>query len=127
MDKITTEARSRNMARIRAKNTDPELKIRRLLYSQGFRYRIHHPLKGKPDIVFPKKKIAIFVNGCFWHGHGCKVDHVSKSNPAYWTDKIARNKERDKEVYKFLTKEGWKVITIWECEDISKLSIFNIL
>lgn len=133
MDKITSETRSRNMSRIRSKNTTPELKLRKLLYSQGYRYRIYYPLKGKPDIVFPKKKIAVFVNGCFWHGHGCKVDHVSKSNSAYWTSKITKNKERDKEVNEFLTKEDWKVITVWECEvkewvnDLEGSSSYNLL
>jgi len=116
MDKITSEARSRNMSKIRAKNTLPELKVRRYLYSKGYRYRIHYSLKGKPDIVFPKKKIAIFINGCFWHGHGCKIDHVSKSNSIFWNNKIENNKERDKKVIKFLTNSGWNVIILWECE-----------
>lgn len=116
MDKITSEARSRNMSRIKAKNTNPELKVRRILYSQGYRYRIHYPLKGKPDIVFPKKKIAVFVNGCFWHGHGCKVDHISRTNSSYWNSKIAKNKRRDKQINRFLKALGWNVITLWECD-----------
>lgn len=116
MDKITTEARSRNMSKIKAKDTLPELKIRKLLYSKGYRYRIHYPLKGKPDIVFPKKKIAVFVNGCFWHGHGCKVDHIPKTNSSYWNRKIAKNKKRDIQINGFLKALGWNVITLWECE-----------
>ncbi len=116
MDKITTEVRSRNMSKIKAKDTLPELKIRKLLYSKGYRYRIHYPLKGKPDIVFPKKKIAVFVNGCFWHGHGCKVDHISKTNSSYWNSKIAKNMNRDIQTNGFLKALGWKVITLWECE-----------
>lgn len=116
MDKINSEARSRNMSRIKSKNTDPELKLRRHLYSQGYRYRIHCSLKGKPDIVFPKQKIVIFVHGCYWHGHGCKVDHIPKSNTEFWNNKIAKNKERDKVTKKVLTKSGWKVLTIWECK-----------
>jgi DNA mismatch endonuclease, patch repair protein len=122
MDKITSEARSRNMSKIKAKNTKPELKVRSILYSQGYRYRIHYPLEGKPDIVFPKKKVAIFVNGCFWHGHGCKIDHVSKSNSEFWLNKISNNKERDKKINQNLTNEGWKVLTIWECDKLSDIS-----
>lgn len=120
MDKITTEARSRNMSKIKAKNTKPELKIRQILYSQGYKYRIHYPLKGKPDIVFTKKKVAVFINGCFWHGHGCKLDHVSKSNSEFWDNKIKRNKNRDKLIQKTLKSEGWKIFVIWECELLPK-------
>src|SRR3989344_1575669 len=98
MDKIDAATRSRNMARIKAKNTKPELLLRKLLFSSGYRYRLHYRLKGKPDIVFPKKKVAIFVNGCFWHGHGCKVDHISKSNTDFWIQKIDKNRNRDIEV-----------------------------
>lgn len=116
MDKITAEVRSWNMSKIKAKDTIPELKIRKLLYSKGYRYRIHYPLKGKPDIVFPKKKIAIFVNGCFWHGHGCKVDHISRTNSSYWNSKIAKNKKRDIQINKFLKAVGWNVVTLWECD-----------
>lgn len=116
MDKIDAKTRSKNMSRIKSTNTNPELKVRKLLYSKGFRYRIHYPLKGKPDIVFPKKRIALFINGCFWHGHGCKIDHVPKSNSPFWISKIEKNRSRDKEVNKLLTKEGWKIITLWECE-----------
>lgn len=116
MDKINSEARSRNMSRIRSKNTDPEIKLRKHLYSQGYRYRIHYSLQGKPDIVFPKQKIAIFVHGCYWHGHGCKVDHIPKSNTEFWNNKITKNKERDKVTKKVLTKSGWKVLIIWECK-----------
>lgn len=115
MDKITPEARSRNMSRIKSKNTKPELILRKLLFSKGFRYRIHYPLPGKPDIVFPKKKIAIFVNGCFWHGHGCKNDHISKTNSNSWKEKIKNNKKRDLKALNLLKKEKWKTLTLWEC------------
>lgn len=116
MDKISIDARSKNMAKIKAKNTKPELSVIKLLYSKNYRYRIHYSLKGKPDIVFPKAKIAVFVHGCYWHGHGCKVDHISKSNTEFWNKKIVTNKARDKKVLKQLRGEGWKVFVIWECD-----------
>ncbi|KKQ85190.1 MAG: Patch repair protein [Candidatus Woesebacteria bacterium GW2011_GWB1_38_8] len=132
MDTIDAKRRSRNMARIKAKNTKPELILRKYLSANGYKYRIHFNLKGKPDIVFLKKKVAIFVNGCFWHGHGCKVDHTAKSNLDFWNAKISKNKERDILNNKALTSEGWNVFIIWEC-DIRKNSpetykdLFNIL
>lgn len=116
MDKISAKARSKNMSRIKSKNTKPELILRKYLYGLGKRYRLHYPLPGKPDITFPSKKIAVFVNGCFWHGHGCKVDHLPKSNTKFWTEKIIKNKERDFKVKNKLKKLGWKVIVVWECE-----------
>lgn len=116
MDTISKSERSRNMSRIKSKNTGPELKLRKLLASRGFRYRVHSPLLGKPDIVFPSKRLAIFINGCFWHGHGCKVDHKSKSNELFWTTKIIKNKLRDKKNIELLKKDGWKSLVIWECE-----------
>lgn len=116
MDKVTVEVRSRNMARIKGKNTKPELSVRKLLTSKGYRYRIHTQLYGRPDIVFPKSKVAVFVHGCYWHGHGCKVDHISKSNVEFWNQKIARNKERDKKNLAKLRKEGWSSIILWECK-----------
>ena len=116
MDKVTPEVRSRNMSRIRSKNTSPELILRKLLFSKGYRFRIHYKLPGKPDIVFPKKKIAIFVHGCFWHGHGCKIDHLSKTNSEFWNVKIKNNKARDRKVVSLLRNEGWKVLIFWECK-----------
>jgi len=119
MDKISAGDRSRNMSRIRGKDTRPELLIRRELWRIGLRYRLHYGIHGRPDLVFLKKKIAIFVNGCFWHGHGCKNDHPAKSNSEYWRTKIAANKCRDKKNRKLLGDTGWRVIVIWEC-DIEK-------
>lgn len=104
------------MALIKSKNTKPELMLRKALYKLGYRYRIHYPLIGKPDIVFPSKKMALFVHGCFWHGHGCKNDHIPKSNKKFWHSKIEINKKRDFNVMESLTKLGWKTIIIWECE-----------
>lgn len=116
MDKVSKEVRSRNMSLIRTKNTQPELLIRKELYKLGLRYRIHYSLPGKPDIVFPSKKLAIFVQGCFWHGHGCKVDHIPRSNKKFWFTKIINNKMRDIKNSEKLNKLGWKIITTWECE-----------
>jgi DNA mismatch endonuclease (patch repair protein) len=116
MDKIDRKIRSRNMAHIKSKNTSPELLVRRKLFSLGYRYRIHYKLPGKPDIVFPRNKIAIFINGCFWHGHNCKVDHKPKSNINYWEKKIANNRVRDAiNICKIKTMK-WKILTIWECQ-----------
>ena len=117
MDKISPEARSRNMSRIRGKNTEPEKYIRRLLYHAGFRYRIHYKdLPGKPDVYFSKYRTVLFINGCFWHRHlGCRFATTPKSNREFWESKFARNVERDKAAYEKLEKEGYKVIVIWEC------------
>ncbi len=106
------------MAAIRAKNTKPEILVRKFLWSRGFRYRLNHPrLPGKPDIVLRKYRTCIFVNGCFWHGHeGCKYYVVPKSNTDFWKKKIARNKERDLEVQRTLSAMGWRSITLWECQ-----------
>ena len=117
MDRITSGSRSRNMSRIKSKNTKPEIKLRRLLYSLGFRYRIHYNLPGKPDVVFIKKKIAIFVNGCFWHGHeGCKESHIPKTHSKFWENKILKNKDRDIKNIGNLKKGGWSALTFWECD-----------
>lgn len=115
MDKVNGETRSRNMSLIRAKNTQPELLVRKALHKLGFRYRIHYPLPGKPDITFPSKKIAVFIHGCFWHGHGCKFDHKPKTNKLFWSSKITKNKERDLKNNKKLKEKGWQVIIVWEC------------
>lgn len=117
-DVHTTEVRSFNMSRIRAKDTKPELIVRRFLFSQGFRYRLHDKkLKGKPDIVLAKYKTVIFIQGCFWHGHeGCRYFVVPKTRSEWWVDKINTNKSKDEVAFKELTDKGWKVLTIWECE-----------
>lgn len=117
MDKISPEARSRNMSKIRGKNTEPEKYIRRLLYHAGFRYRIHYKdLPGKPDVYLSRYKTVLFINGCFWHRHeGCRYATMPKSNTEFWMSKFRRNVERDKAVYEMLGSEGYKVIVIWEC------------
>lgn len=112
------ESRSWNMSRIRSKNTKPELIIRKLLYRNGFRYRLHVPsLPGKPDIVFFKAKKVIYVNGCFWHGHDCKRGcYVPKTNTEYWRNKIQSNKQRMNNNIELMQSSGWRVLILWECQ-----------
>lgn len=142
-DHCTPEQRHRNMAAIRAKDTKPEIIVRKYLWSRGFRYRLNHPrLPGKPDIVLRRYRTCVFVNGCFWHGHNiaaldgkgeglepksdsllvmqemqnsecCKIPHTNRE---FWMRKIVRNKERDVEVQKKLASMGWHSVTVWECE-----------
>lgn len=106
------------MAAIKGKDTKPEMIVRKYLFSRGLRFRVQvKKLPGTPDIVLPKYKTAIFVNGCFWHGHeGCKYFRLPKSNVEFWREKIERNIERDRESMKALFDLGWKVIRVWECE-----------
>lgn len=112
------EIRSFNMSRIRSKDTRPELLVRRFLHSKGFRYRLHSKhLPGRPDIVLPRYKAAIFVHGCFWHSHGgCKTAHIPSSNQDYWINKLNRNMARDAEHQQKLQALGWRVLIVWECE-----------
>ena len=117
-DTMTPEQRHRCMSHIRSKATKPELKVRRWLWHHGYRYRLNvKSVPGKPDIVMRPYRTAIFVNGCFWHGHeGCKTFKMPKSNTAFWEAKIARNRKRDQENYRVLQENGWQVIVIWECQ-----------
>ena len=117
-DVHTPEQRSYNMSRIRGKNTKPEELVRKYLFSQGFRYRKNDArLPGKPDIVLPKYKTVIFVNGCFWHAHeGCKYFVWPKNNAEFWKKKIEGNIVRDKKTRQQLEDLGWKVLIVWECE-----------
>lgn len=116
-DNLTKEIRSKNMSHIRSTNSKPEEIVRKYLFSKGFRYRKNDKsLPGCPDIVLPKYHTLIFVNGCFWHKHNCGRFVWPASNTEYWTQKINRNLERDKENYKKLTEAGWKVLVVWECE-----------
>ena len=118
VDHLTKEKRSWNMSRIRSKDTKPEVAVRSLLHRMGYRFRLHcKHLPGKPDIVLPRYNTAIFVHGCFWHGHKrCKRSNIPKSNQTYWLSKIQRNIERDRDHQKKLKGTGWNVIIIWECE-----------
>lgn len=117
-DNHSPEVRSYNMSRIRSSNTKPEEIVRKYLFSKGFRYRKNDKrLPGKPDIVLPKYKTVIFINGCFWHKHtGCKYFSWPKSNIEYWENKITRNVQRDSENYEKLKAMGWRVLIVWECE-----------
>lgn len=117
-DVHSVSTRSYNMSRIRNKNTKPEILVRKYLFSKGFRYRINDKrLTGKPDIVLPKYKTVIFVNGCFWHGHdNCRYFTIPKTRTEWWLEKINRNKLKDIENTNKLESSGWKVITIFECE-----------
>ncbi len=112
------EQRSYNMSQIRSRNTKPEELVRKYLFSQGFRYRKNDSrLPGKPDIVLPKYRTVIFVNGCFWHGHeGCRYFVWPKNNAEFWIDKITGNIQRDKRNHHLLAEQGWRVIEVWECE-----------
>ena len=115
---MTPEQRFKCMSHNRAKNTGPELSLRYALWHQGFRYRINDKrLPGRPDIVLPKYRTVIFVHGCFWHGHkDCKYYTVPKTNTDFWVAKVARNQERDQEVWRKLEAKGWNVIIVWECQ-----------
>jgi len=118
VDKLTQKERSANMRRIHSRDTSPEWKVRRLVHSMGFRYRLHvRPLPGCPDLVFPRLRKIIFVHGCFWHPHGrCQYSHVPKSNLDYWLPKLESNRRRDKQNLAALRRLGWKVLTVRECE-----------
>lgn len=117
-DVHSQETRSYNMSRIKAKDTKPELLVRKYLFCKGFRYRVNvKDLPGKPDIVLPKYKTVIFIHGCFWHGHeGCKYFVIPKTRTEWWTEKIRKNKERDQQEHEALRKTGWNIITVWECQ-----------
>ena len=115
-DKMTPEQRHRCMSHIRGRDTKPELVVRRWLWHQGFRYRLYvKSLPGRPDIVMRKWRTAIFVNGCFWHGHDCQR-HRPATNAQFWQDKITRNRERDARNLAELHAAGWNVIVVWECQ-----------
>ena len=119
-DTISKEQRSANMRAIRNKDMKPELCVRRAAHAMGYRFRLHRrDLPGKPDLVFPGRHKAIFVHGCFWHQHGCKLSNKPASNVDFWEKKFNRNKERDKENLVACKELGWKVLTIWECEVLS--------
>jgi DNA mismatch endonuclease (patch repair protein) len=118
VDRLDSKRRSDNMRRIGPKDTTPEMSVRRLVHSLGFRYRLHcRDLPGKPDLVFPARKMVIFVNGCFWHRHpGCPYAYTPKTRVEFWTAKLEGNSERDLRNLKLLEEEGWKALTVWECE-----------
>ncbi len=117
-DVFTPEQRSAVMRAVPGKNTSAEMRVRRLLTRMGLRYRLHRrDLPGSPDVVFPGRRLALFVHGCFWHGHDCpRGARTPKTNTAYWTAKIARNRTRDLAASDALQAQGWRVAVVWECE-----------
>jgi len=117
-DPFSPEERSDVMRAVRSKDTTPEIADRHLLHSLGYRYRLHRKnLPGKPDIVFPRRRMAIFVHGCFWHGHCCRRGkRIPVTNREYWERKIVRNKVRDTETRRRLAALGWKTLVVWECK-----------
>jgi DNA mismatch endonuclease, patch repair protein len=129
MDIFTKHKRSEIMRHVKSKHTRPEVIVRRLLFSLGYRYRIHYTaLPGSPDIVFTKRKKVIFIHGCFWHRHqGCRISKVPKSNTAYWLPKLERNASRDIAVVKVLRSLGWDVKVLWECQIKDKQALQNVV
>ena len=125
---MTPEQRFKCMSHNRAKNTGPELSLRHALWRQGFRYIVNdNRLPGRPDIVLPKYRTVIFVHGCFWHGHkDCKYYTVPKTNTEFWMAKVARNQERDQEVWRKLEAKGWVVVIVWECQ-LKKANLENTI
>ena len=117
-DTLSQEDRSKLMSKIRSKNTKIEIKVRKYLFANGFRFRVNDKrYPGHPDVVLPKYKTIIFINGCFWHGHqNCQIAHIPKSNSEFWITKIKRNTDNDEKHTSFLESHGWHVITLWECQ-----------
>jgi len=117
MDRVSKKRRSKIMGAIKSENTKPELAVRSSLYKMGYGFRLHRKdLPGTPDVVLPKYGTVIFVNGCFWHQHGCDRTSMPKTNKKFWNDKFIKNKERDKNNKVQLEKMGWKVVVVWECD-----------
>lgn len=115
-DRLTPEQRRLNMRHVRTKNTKPELTVRRLLHAQGLRFRLHRSdLPGHPDIVLPRHRVAMFVHGCFWHGHGCSLFRMPATRTEFWSAKIANNRRRDRNSVDALTAAGWRSMWVWEC------------
>lgn len=115
MDTKTPEQRSRNMAAVKNKNTGLEIKLRKALWQAGLRYRLNYKLEGKPDLVFPSKKVAVFCDGCFWHG--CPTcGTIPRQNRDFWMSKLQKNKDRDKHITEKLSEMGWKVKRYWGCQ-----------
>ncbi|MBI5722748.1 MAG: DNA mismatch endonuclease Vsr [Planctomycetes bacterium] len=127
-DMVSAVRRSQIMARIKGMDTVPEIMVRRVLHRMGYRFRLHvSELPGKPDIVMPRHKLVVLVNGCFWHGHKCSDGHRPKSNTEYWIRKLDRNIVRDKQTKRLLRKKGWRVVTIWTCQCREKNKIESII
>ncbi|MBF6150214.1 very short patch repair endonuclease [Nocardia nova] len=125
----TAEQRSRTMRAVRSQDTAPEMTVRRFLHAAGLRYRLHDKgLPGKPDLVFPRRRVALFVHGCFWHQHpGCPAARRPATNTEYWTRKLDGNTARDARRVAELKSQGWIVITIWECETRDQAALDHLL
>lgn len=126
MDRLSPSDRSRLMGKVRGKDTSPEMAVRKAAHALGYRFRLHRRgLPGSPDLVFPGRRKAIFVHGCFWHRHpGCRLASMPKTRVEFWQAKFARNVERDAEVEGKLRADGWDVLTVWQCEtrDVERLT-----
>lgn len=115
-DIVDPATRSRMMSSIRGKDTQPEILVRKALHARGYRYRLHvKGLPGRPDMVFPKYRAVIMINGCFWHRHNCKMFHWPKSNGKFWREKLGRNAQNDRKNIDALLREDWRVQVVWEC------------
>lgn len=117
-DPLTRSERSHRMASVRSKDTKPELRVRQIVWALGYRYRLHpRDIAGRPDLVFRGARKLIFVHGCFWHQHHCAMgDRIPKSRVRFWRAKLRGNRVRDAKVYRRLKREGWSILTVWECE-----------
>lgn len=117
-DILTPQQRSERMSRVRGKNSNPEMKLRRLVHGMGFRYRLHDGnLPGKPDMVFAGRRAVIFMHGCFWHRHhNCSLARIPKSRVGFWTEKLESNRKRDRRNRDKLKRLGWRVLVVWECQ-----------
>lgn len=121
MDHLSPQERSDLMAKVRSTDTSPEILIRRALWREGFRYRLHDSgLPGSPDLVFSRLRTVVFVHGCLWHGHKCARGATPRTNVKYWRDKVNSNRKRDRRVTRKLRDQGWSVLTVWSCELRSK-------
>jgi DNA mismatch endonuclease (patch repair protein) len=117
VDQLTVEQRSALMARIRGKDTKPELVVRKILHAMGLRFRLHRKdLPGTPDVVLPGKRKIIFVHGCYWHGHRCSAGRLPKSRVGFWSTKVTDNQRRDARTIRALRRSGWSVLVVWQCQ-----------
>lgn len=129
MDRLTSRQRSEVMSKIKGTNTTPELRVRRALHAMGYRFRLHRKdLPGKPDIVFPKHRLCLFVHGCFWHQHeGCRRANFPETNREFWTNKFEQNRKRDESIASMLVQAGWKVCVIWECQTKEENTLSSVI
>lgn len=129
MDTLSKAERSERMSRVRSKDSNPELKLRRLVHGLGYRYRLHvRGLPGNPDLVFPARGAVIFMHGCFWHRHAkCRLARLPKSRVAFWTEKLEGNRLRDQRNRRRLRALGWRVLVVWECQLVDSEKVSNLV